>query len=367
MLRGWPPVLISTLLVAAVATAQPRPANQRQDLQKLAGQAQDKGFERDDLRAEAQATQREIDSLKARLATLAAAQVTGKGVTDAERARFEALNIQEEALRERLDANRSELSRLLGALQLYSRHPPPALIVSPRSANDAATAAILMKAITPELERRARTLAAEAASFQRVRRQTELAHSTLFTSESEAAEQRAEIERLIAEKTGLEARLQADAQTADRQARALAERVAALGGLVRGVGQQELRAPEQLAGEPTRLIRPVDGTPAAGFGRASQGLSWRTAALARVRAPGSGRVEYAGRLKGWGQVVVIGLGGPWRLILAGLGRVSVAPGSAVSAGELVGVMGQDRSSTELYLELRRDDQPVDPSRRLDGR
>lgn len=361
MLRGSAPILISTVLAAAVASAAPRP-----DLQKLAGQAQDKSFERDDLRAEAQATQREIDSLKARLAALQASQLRGQGVTASERARFEALNLQEEALRERLDANRSELSRLLGALQLYSRHPPPALLVSPRSANDAATAAILMKAITPELQNRARALTAEAESFQRVRRETELAHANLFTSESEAAEQRAEIERLIAEKTGLEARLQADAQTADRQARGLAERVAALGGLVHGVGQEDLRPPQLISAEPNHLFRPVDGAPAAQFGRASQGVSWRTAALARVRAPGSGRVEYAGPLKGWGQVVVIGLGGPWRLILAGLGRVSVAPGAAVSAGELVGVMGQDRASTELYLELRRDDQAVDPSRRLDA-
>lgn len=360
MFRGAAPVLTAVLLSAVAASAQPKP-----DVQRLAGQAQDKGFERDDLRAEAERTAREIDSLKARLGALQAAQAQGRGVTQAARARFDNLNIQEEALRERIDANRSELSRLLGALQLYSRHPPPALLVSPRSANDAATAAILMKAITPELQARARALTAEAESFQKVRRETAIAHANLFASESEAAEQRAEIERLIGEKTGLEARLQADARAADIQARGLAEKVAALGGLVRGVGQEELRAPER-PGE-LRLTKPVDGVQTAAFGPASQGLSWRTPALARVRAPAGGRVEYAGPLKGWGQVVVIGLGGPWRLVLAGLGRTSVAPGSGVQTGEFVGVMGADRATTELYLELRRDDQPIDPAKRLDAR
>jgi septal ring factor EnvC (AmiA/AmiB activator) len=361
MFRGAPPVLIATLLAAAVASAQPRP-----DARKLAGQAQDKTFERDDLRSEAQQTAREIEDLKLRLAALHAAQTRSAGTTQTERSRFETLNAQEESLRLRLEGNRSELSRLLGALQLYSSHPPPALLVSPRSANDAARAAILMRAIMPELETRARELSAEAEIFQRVRRQTQLAHATLFASESQAAEERAETERLIAEKTGLEARLRADAQTADRQARALAERVAALGGLVRGVDQQELRAPVR-AGEPGRLMRPVEGSLAARFGQGSQGLSWRTAAQARVRAPSGGRVEYSGPLKGWGQVVVIGLGGPWRLVLAGLGRVSVSPGAPVAAGDLVGVMGTDRATTELYLELRRNDQPVDPASRLDGR
>jgi septal ring factor EnvC (AmiA/AmiB activator) len=347
-------------LLALPAAAQPRA-----DLKKLAGQAQDKALERDDLRAEALETQKEIDGLKARLEALETAQTKGLSVTEAARARFGTLNQQEEALRERLSANRAQLGRLLGALELYSRNPPPALLVSPRSANDAARAAILMRAITPELERRARALSVEAESFQHVRRETEIAHAALFASESEAADQRAEMERLIAEKTGLEARLQADARAADRDARALAERVASLGGLVRGVGQQEMRAPDH-PGELGRLVKPVDGRLVGRFGKASQGLTWKASALSRVRAPANGRVEYSGPLRGWGEVVVIGLGGPWRVVLAGMGRTSVSAGAAVSAGDLVGQMGGDKVTPELYLELRRDDQPVDPARRLDA-
>jgi septal ring factor EnvC (AmiA/AmiB activator) len=84
-----------------------------------------------------------------------------------------------------------------------------------------------------------------------------------------------------------------------------------------------------------------------------------------VAAPASGRVEYAGPLKGWGQVVVISLGGGWRVVLAGLDRLAVRPGAQVSAGQGVGQMGP-QASPELYMELRRGQDVADPVRRLDA-
>ena len=274
-----------------------------------------------------------------------------------ERARLQGLNEREQALRAEMDRNRGELGRLLSALQLYSRDPPPALLVSPRSANDAVRAAILMRAVTPGLEERAKLLRIRADAYQQVRRQAALAQASLFLHESETAERRAEIERLIAENAGLEARLKADAEAAAPLARAAAEHDAALGGLVAGVDGQDPR-PAAASADPGKLQAPVQGVRVTSFGvelasgGRSNGLAWRAGPGAQVWAPAGGVVEYAGPLKGWGQVVVIGLGGDWRLVLAGLDRLSVRAGAQLTPGQGSGLMGQ-APSPELYMELRK--------------
>jgi septal ring factor EnvC (AmiA/AmiB activator) len=115
------------------------------------------------------------------------------------------------------------------------------------------------------------------------------------------------------------------------------------------------------------LVAPVEGEVVRRYGEAwpgrgrSEGLSWRTAASAEVRSPSDGRIEYAGPLKNWGLVLIIRRPDGWRAVLAGLQRADLAPGAAVRSGELLGRMGRSASpAPELYLELRRGADPVDP-------
>jgi septal ring factor EnvC (AmiA/AmiB activator) len=308
----------------------------------------------------AQADAGEAQALRGRLDQLTRAQTAAQARQGPDRARLEALNAQEEALRIEIDHNRGELGRLLSALQLYSKDPPPALLVSPSSANDAVRAAILMRAVTPELERRAQVLRARSDAYQRVRRAFVLAQASALDAESRSGERKAQIERLTAEDAGLEARERAAAAApADRTQ---AENAAALGGLVAGVSNQEPVA-AKLA-DPGHLDAPVQGERLSAASP-SAGVTWRSGASAQVWAPASGRVEYAGPLRGWGQVVVISLGGDWRVVLAGLDRLAVRAGAQVSAGQGLGLMGA-QGTPQLYMELRRGTEAVDPGRRLDA-
>ena len=100
-------------------------------------------------------TRREIEDLRAELDRLDHARIAAGGDVDAKRARLESLNARENAILADLGANRQRLSLLLSALQLFRRDPPPALLVTPNDARDAVRAAILIRAMTPELQRRA--------------------------------------------------------------------------------------------------------------------------------------------------------------------------------------------------------------------
>ena len=146
------------LVALSLALAATPVWGQREDGFAIEMERRDKARERDALRADAQVAAREVERLRAQLILLARSQATDEGTALAQRARFSALSQREQALNGRMNRERERQGRLLAALQTYSRHPPPALLVSPRSANAAVRTAILMRAGAHELQRRAASL-----------------------------------------------------------------------------------------------------------------------------------------------------------------------------------------------------------------
>jgi septal ring factor EnvC (AmiA/AmiB activator) len=317
-----------------------------------------------DNRAEAKGVQAQIAHLRQQLTALAAVEAAGERGTGDKRARLQGLTRDEDALAARLGRSQGATARLLGVLALYRRDPPPALLVNPMSAQDAVRAQILAKALAPELEAKSRALSQQLDDLRRLRRQVDTMSEDLFKSESAVAEQRAELEQLIADKTTLQRSLIADADTAEGQLRQLALHAQAPADLV-----ARLPAIEALGPPPDKLIEPVQGRLAAGFGHAAfsgapkEGFTWRASPGAPVLAPAAGVVEYAGPLKDYGVILILRTGGAYHLVLTGLGAVEAVVGTTVSAGEPVGRMGEDAGpAPSLYLEMRKGDEPVDPTR-----
>jgi septal ring factor EnvC (AmiA/AmiB activator) len=130
--------------------------------------------------------------LRARLVQLAGQEKAGVAKAQTAAARLSALNAAETQLKAKVGANQQSLTRLLGALQNYQRDPPPALLVSPRSARDAVNAAILMRAVTPELQRRAKAFAEEGKRLNALRREILIADGDFLGAEHDVADRRAE-------------------------------------------------------------------------------------------------------------------------------------------------------------------------------
>jgi murein hydrolase activator len=354
------PLVASFLILAAIApAAKGQPASRSADHERLARAWQVN-------KADAAAARRDIDALRSQLVQLAAVQASGEAASGGKRARLAVLNARETELTVRLGRNRNSLARLLGALELYRRDPPPALLVHPDSAVDAVRAAILVKAMAPELEAKGRVLAKEAQAIQLVRREVAAASEDLFASESDMAERRARIEAMIADKAALERSLMADAATAERT-------LAALASGSRSVAELMARLPPEaqmdMQSAPNAgLVAPVQGRVVRRFGNGARGWTFAATAGGVVRTPAAGLVEYAGPLKGYGVILILRIGGGYHLILTGLEAAQAVAGSTVQAGEPIGRMagegegeGEKASAPELYLELRKGGAPVDPA------
>ena len=118
----------------------------------------------------------------------------------------------------------------------------------------------------------------------------------------------------------------------------------------------------------------VLGTPAVGtvtdgfgprWGRLHAGLDIGMLLDLKVFAAAPGVVTATGYLagyEGYGNVVIVDLGGGRENLYAHLARVDVRPGQVVGADQLLGLAGCSGSctGTHLHFELRVDGKPVDP-------
>jgi septal ring factor EnvC (AmiA/AmiB activator) len=346
---------LSLIVVPVAAIARQTPA--AGEVKRLQAEFRDERARARRLRNEAAAATREIAGLERQMGELRTAVGRDDAVIDGQRARLRELSAREAALVARLSQARGRQGRLLSALQMMSRRPPPPLLVPADKAVDTVRAAILMRSMAPRLQAQAEGLADRQAEVVRLRRLSALNSERLFTTESARSDRRAAIETLTARQTALQAVLRAEAEAAERATRVLEARLRALGAAAPAQTAEVDPVAGRLPAGRSRLTRPVEGAPSRRFGPGSTGWSW-TGDRIEVRAPATGQVAFVGPLSGWGQVVILDLGPGWRAVISGLDEVSVAVGARVTDGQTLGRTGE---AGEAAFELRRDERPVDPA------
>ncbi|MBW8880938.1 MAG: peptidoglycan DD-metalloendopeptidase family protein, partial [Asticcacaulis sp.] len=314
-------------------------AQDQADLDALSAQRRAEERKSDQTRQTARQIAQEIEDLRSQIIDISKKQSGSERRSAAYRAKLETINLQEADITRRLTAERSHQSRLLSALQIYSRNPPPAILVSPRRANDAVLAAIILNAIRPELDARTRSLTQQNAQLVSLRRQAALQNDDLFSSENEILSQTREIDALIKQKSALEDQLLGQADQMDAHIVTLkakedrARGTLPLGGLLGGnVDRSRLAAP--VVGDKVRDFGQLDV--AGGTAPSSRGVYFAAQPGAQVTAPAEGEVEYSGPLASYGQVVIIGIGNNYHVVLTGIGRVFVDKGQTVGRGEPIG-------------------------------
>jgi len=185
-----------------------------------------------------------------------------------------------------------------------------------------------------------------------------------------AATLRAVLATLDAEHRAAEARAKADEARAERRHQG-AEADAARR------QQKALDTPAATASLPSgaaprgQLTAPVAGTVLRGWGAPGDagpatGITYQAPPAARVVAMCGGRVVFAAPFRSYGLLLIIDCGGGYHAVMAGFQKLDAAVGRLVRAGEPVGAMsnwtpGQGGARPALYVELRRDGQPIDPA------
>ncbi|GAC1338552.1 MAG: hypothetical protein NVSMB18_05140 [Acetobacteraceae bacterium] len=317
---------------------------------------------------------------------------------------IEALAQRRQDAERRLAERAAAIAPLLPLAERLALYPAETLLAVPAPSTTAISGLAVLRGLVQGLEREATQLRAEqeaaaaaeaelAAALPRLRqaqaaqslqaaqldRQIETARSGRVRAEDAAADtarraasEAARAETLRGALVAMEAaHARAEQQLRDEAARADRQRREAAGAEVRS-RQAALARPAGPGVEPAGgAILPVAGPVVRRWGERTEagpanGLSFRAPPLGRVVAPCAGRVAFAGPFRSFGVLVILDCGGGYHFVLAGLERLDVQVGVTVQAGEPVGLMpGWDPAAPgphpALYVELRRDGQPVNPT------
>lgn len=295
--------------------------------------------------------------------------------------------IQEEALSRRLQSREDEIASLLGVLQSMAQSEGPVLLLHPSGPIGTARSGMIISDVTPALETRAAALRAELEEVTVLRTLQESALDTLREGLKGAQDARTALSQAIADRTDLPRRFNEDpVKTA-----LLVASTETLEGFASGLSQIAVdEVPGSLPGIDARkgsLRLPVEGrilrrageADAAGIVRPGIVMATRPRALVTTPAPAT--LRYRGELLDYGNVVILEPQAGLLMVFAGLDVVYGDIGEVLPGGSPIGLMGApegadgrdtnalliengkdagaSRSQT-LYIEVREDNEPVDP-------
>jgi septal ring factor EnvC (AmiA/AmiB activator) len=417
-------LLIATALTVFGAPALAQTTPTPKELDAIQKQIEQSKAQQEDLKAKAAQLDKEISDLQAQAVKAAhEVQDTESQVTELEDT-LAALSDEEKEKSAALEIERARLTQAVLALQRLSTQPREALLFSSETPIDAARTARLLGIIAPELDARARSLQSDLNELHEMREQMAQERDQLAKAVTKLAKENNRLSDLIRKKGQVQKSTLAESASGqakleklggqaknlqdliERLNKAKAETGPAVAAPVPSNQQVAALAPGSTTAAPStaqRMQQPanfrnfpdagrIDAknpifAPARGrilthfgdatdTGGASKGLVLETRAGAQIVAPFDGRIAFEGPFRSYGQILIIEHGGGYHTVLAGLDRVDAVVGQWLLAGEPVGSMAPVSGSIsgapqgagdlspagrpKLYLELRRNGQPVDP-------
>lgn len=312
---------------------------------------------------------------------------------------------RQEELEKRLSLTDKQLVQLVTGMQTLALRPPELIFMNPALPVDMVRSQILMRHSLPVIGGINRQTRSDLAELSQVRSDLQRQIVQIRAARTQLAEKSGQMDRLLQQKSLLQAQYQASQNQARERVQALASQASDLKDLLARLEAEQKRQEEQRRQEQMRVTQaavqrmnrarpsfrmPASGTlltsrPGApgGFARAygrlaypvrgeitqkfgettlsgahTKGMTITGRPRAQVISPFDGTILFAGPFKNYGQLVIIDNGDNYLTLFAGMDRINPVVGQEVLAGEPIGQMRENRP--DLYIEIRKNGQPVDP-------
>ncbi|CAM3352701.1 murein hydrolase activator EnvC [Paracoccus nototheniae] len=294
---------------------------------------------------------------------------------------------REAELRARFEAQRGQLSRVLGAMTALQQSPESTMLLHPAGALANARTGMILSGVTPGLRAEAEALQSDLDEIATVRELQANAAGMLGSGLDSVQEARRLLASAVTDRSSMPTRYAEDpqelqdlrgaAQSLDDFATGIARMEKDVGPPMDDFEGAQGSLPLPVVGT---ILRPYDEPDAAGVAR--PGWVIATAPAALVQTPWPATIRYRGPFLDYGNVMIVEPARGYLMIFAGLSQVFGEVGDVLKAGDPIGLMGgaeapaqefgsqfvtdaatggeAGRSET-LYLELRRGNETLDPA------
>ncbi len=278
-----------------------------------------------------------------------------------------------------LTKRHAQLQGLVTAIQHLAKRGPSALIETVRSVDDLIRSAMTLKSLITAVVAGNKELQQELQRLNTLRLTIQTEQGTLKRAKEDLSKQSEKLDILLTERKVILEREREQQRKIEARVKTLAAQSSNVHDLIVQLKKQKppTKAVKKALPSPVLtglqkderyVMLPIQGEVIVKYGKTHElnldgvGVVFKARPGARVLSPVNGQVVFAGPFRRYSQIVIIAHNGKYHTLLAGMKQVDTATGQQVIAGEPIGVMSRDKGDKpHLYLELRRDSTPVDPS------
>lgn len=372
------------ILSLGVANAAPT----AEDLQQLQSKLKQEQLTQTQMQQRARSVAQEVSHVRKQMVKAALdVQNNEEVLTELER-NLADLEEKKKQVEARLSTRENQLIILMSGLQKMAVYPPESVFFAPQNPVDNLRSSLILQSTQKPLKATADKLKVELNKLASLQAAIKAQASQIKLTASRLENERQKMEKLINQKFILQAHFESESQEAKKKATSLGKKARNLEDLLQKLENEKQAKMARLAEAASRqkpilsiptpaavsgafakslgsLPLPVRGRVVQRYGDttmgggSAKGFTMQPRPSAQVIAPFDGTVLFADSFKGYGNLIIIEHSDGYHSLLSGLTRIDCTVGQNVLTGEPVGLMS-DKSDNKLYIEFRKDGQPVNP-------
>lgn len=348
-------------------------------------------------------------SLKEQMIKTAAALQESEAELSALEEKMRILNEQITQKTDDLKRKKKNMAVMVQASIKLGQTPPEAIILMPGDMMNNMKASRALKMTTDSIKEEAESIKNQMAELTQLKEQVVASQVEAKARKEKLDEQRKILKTQIAEHNALQQKLYSQQKEAKQKSQMLAKKASDLQGLIAALekekeqekqreierkqaekiaqqakeqqakedGEEEVQiADNKPSGDSGKLrsfkvakgnIRvPVAGKLVQRYGvegrnETSKGITISARPNAQVIAPYDAEVMFTGAFMAYGRMIILRHRDGYHTLLAGIAKIDVSVGDFLTEGEPIGVMGEKEPNNRLYMELRDDNQPINPA------
>lgn len=270
------------------------------------------------------------------------------------------LDKQRDKLIKSLDQNQARIADAAASILFVSSNPS----FDSESMRDYVLTSAVLSGASQRFDQEIQTANAQIKELEKIRDQRAIEKEKLDRTAKRYANEKKDLDKLLKTRAAQNDKLKSEQANVQKKLRDLSARAKNISELSAGVGSSKMSESSKFSSR--KLNPPVKGKMVVHFGeKTALGLvsdGWRIRARgdALVVAPADGEVKFADNFKGFGKVIIMSHKNGYNTVMTNMGSLDVLVGQELLAGEPIGRMNPDKP--EMYLEVRRGKNAVDPAR-----